>query len=1511
MRRWQRRLGLFALIALAVVLALMVGTWLFISSPPGERLIQRKLVAALDEVLPGNVEVGALDVSANVLVFHDLVLRDPEGLVVARVGRLEVALGLHTLVLEREVDLHEVKLEDVDLDLLLDERGLNLLRAVVKAEREADLPESEGSVVLRVRKLTLERGALRFRQSTLDAVAEEAKVADLGLRGALTFRGGKGALEGNVSLQGQVQAPAQGPLRLDVTLDHTQQKSSATVALQLLDAALQAGLDGDLSKDSLRANLTLLHLPSDDLRALLPVWPLRADARATGALSLQGDEVTSDLDVKAGRGSADVKGRVNLSTLEADGVDVQARGVDLAELFEGGPRSDLALSLTGRARGTTLETLSGAVVLSMPPSTVDGQAFGPVSLNAQAQDGHFTVSELDARVPGARLTGGGAGTLESIRFDGRLVASDLALTARTLGRLARPEGLPLAGQGELAVTVQGPPRHPGVSAKGGFKTLRWEDVHLRALELDAKLGDIRRPLDADARLRIGTLRTGERQFRDVRGDIVTRGRELTASVTAQGFADVALRLKGLLDGDREGIALFEVEARYPEATWTLERPAHLRFGGGDITVDELWLRSGRQRLGVGGGLRGTRIDMRAWVENLELSSLPKAALPADLGLGGELTVRATAQGTTRKPTAAAQVELRNGRIQAFTDLGLTLDARYANDRAEGRLRVLAFASELEGTFEMPVSRLTRGSKGPLRGDFAIRHTRLETLFTALGVDPGLTGNAAATLQVMGTAAEPQVRIVVDGDEVRQREGPPGDLNVVVESGADGKLIARIDLFTMGSESDLLLRTPWVAGQFLTGPVTGRMFIETPVELEASFRDVPLVAAHAWGLLPAKLDGTASLSIKAHGAVLRPEGTLLLTVNKAASPQLAPTDASLKVVAGADAVQGALSLHRGKDQLVELEATLGESLGGLFAGADPERVAVTLDGTVNHLTFAELDALSAPPSPEPAERRPANGVLWGKVHLEGSFAEPRATLSARVDKLGMGELALGKAELDARYANGRAFVQALLTSTRGGQASIDGQAQVDLSTPSVARGIAWRRVPVQVAVSARKFDPSFLSGVHPLVRELSGLIDADARVLGPVGAPDFRGHLAWVDGRLGLMGYGQYRNIQLRLQGTQEAVVLENLSAQSGAGEVRFALRADRKGDLFLLGGGGTLDGFPLIVDDQLQAILSGRLELSGDASRDQLFIRNLAIPELHVELPEVRRKDLQGLERPSDIILVRNGEPLYRRRDVAKGAGGAAAEGAPAGEPGPDAMRFVVLINAPRNLWIRGADVNAELGLSEDFRIELSDRALMYGEVRFLRGRVDVLGRRFDVLRDSQVRFAGPPLSPYINVTAEHGNEREQVAVFTTVRGQGRDITIRVSSKPALSESEIYTLLATGRRTLKRGSGASMTGAEAASVVGSYAASQLRRVIATKLPIDVLSVEAGAQGLADASLEAGAYLSDRIYLGGIWRLGARQERNENTGGFRLEYQMTPRWNFETEYGTARAGGADIMWSRDY
>jgi translocation and assembly module TamB len=82
--------------------------------------------------------------------------------------------------------------------------------------------------------------------------------------------------------------------------------------------------------------------------------------------------------------------------------------------------------------------------------------------------------------------------------------------------------------------------------------------------------------------------------------------------------------------------------------------------------------------------------------------------------------------------------------------------------------------------------------------------------------------------------------------------------------------------------------------------------------------------------------------------------------------------------------------------------------------------------------------------------------------------------------------------------------------------------------------------------------------------------------------------------------------------------------------------------------------------------------------------------------------------------------------------------------------------------------------------------------------------------------------------------------------------------------------------------------------------------------LDVISIEAGDQGtLEGATLEAGKYVTDDLYLGYAGKVGADPTRYENSNAVRLEYQFAPRWSLEGVYGDAKSGSADIVWSRDY
>jgi translocation and assembly module TamB len=62
---------------------------------------------------------------------------------------------------------------------------------------------------------------------------------------------------------------------------------------------------------------------------------------------------------------------------------------------------------------------------------------------------------------------------------------------------------------------------------------------------------------------------------------------------------------------------------------------------------------------------------------------------------------------------------------------------------------------------------------------------------------------------------------------------------------------------------------------------------------------------------------------------------------------------------------------------------------------------------------------------------------------------------------------------------------------------------------------------------------------------------------------------------------------------------------------------------------------------------------------------------------------------------------------------------------------------------------------------------------------------------------------------------------------------------------------------------------------------------------------------------AGTYVTEKAYVGYTFRPGADTSGGENANTVRLEYQLSPRWSLETEYGDGRTGGADLIWSKEY
>lgn len=1601
-RRWVRRIvwGTVGLVVLVVLAVVGVVAWL--TSPAGERWTLAKALTIANEQLSGKLEAGSVDLSPNGLTLRDVKLYTPEGELVAEVALVDARLSLVPLAAQHVV-ITSARLERPRLYLVQDERGLNLQRAIEPKQPKPEEPDTgRGSLRLTLKDLKLEDGYVDFTSDTGEGPPQQVRLEDFDASAGAFYGAAKQAFNARLEATGGLSRPLSGPVKLNLRGQGEELNLSADVDATVAGLELHAR-GGMRGLNEAWLELKQLSLDPETARALVPSYPLLVPVSVSGNGQKQGDVARTSLDLKAGSATMDLNGSFNLATFRSDGVTLRARDINLAELVENAAPTNVVANLTARGGGKSLETLDGEVELNVSPSKFKGQPLGPVELRATAKDGRYELSRLLVLIPGASLQAKGQGTVDRIQVKGSLSASDLAVLGQTVGKLGPGPALPLNGSGGLDFQVEGPLRTPGVELSGSFASLGYEDNQLKGLNLKAALPDVTKPLILDASLVVDELKTGGRTLQNLSAAIATRNRALQANVRTAGDVVMSLSLAGTVDEDQEGLALSAMTLAWPEATWTLQGPSHVGFGGGRVEVKPaLTLASDTQRLSVAMVKEGESINGLVTADALDLTKLPRAFVPESLGLGGLVSARVSAKGRLPRPDAELSVKLQDGRFQTYKDLNADVKATYLKDRATGTLTANVPAANISADFDVPVQGVLKRRKDELSLKVNLSRLSIDEVQKMLGRPEPVSGDITATLEVSGPARDPRFSFTMKGERLNYAALPAGTLPenlgftlTAASDASDGTLDARLNLIGVGQEAYVALQTPFTLGGLIAKPPTADEVMRAQLNVEGAITELPfaLIAAAsqlqpmpaAQGAQPAsaqaappalgglqKPGGTVSATFAVSGTFLVPEAKVDVQAKRVTANGLPPLDAHLTLAGGSKDIRAQLSTLRYEGEqatpLAELSATLDAPLGAI---QDPDVIGWVPFDVKARLHPTHIKELLGLSQANPALRdQGLQGILSLELAARGTPDRPEVVLDLGAQQLGVGKLALGQAHVHYTYAKARSGLNATVTAPAGGTLTVRADVPLELSLPAVQQGLDTEKVPLDVTVVAKGFDMAFLSGAHEMVRSLGGVLEADAHIAGTSGAPTLKGKVNWKNGKLGLMGFGEYRDIQVALGVTEERIELQQLFARGGSGELRLTANAVRsKSGTFALKGEGQLKEFPIISDDQLVAIASLRTTLEGSLNMDSVNIHNLAIPEAHIELPEVTRKDLQPLERAPDIVLVRNGVPVEKRRKRAtptnsatasgtkpseksgkdtlpnqppsKGvvspgdasfagntrAPGAGVGGAGAGQRVEDAVEvdesekevqrtYRILVNAPRNLWVRGSDVNIELGLSKDFEVSYTNDLYLSGEVIVKRGRVNALGRRFDVEENSRVIFTGPPLAPYLNVTAQHVNERENVTVFVHVRGQGKDFTIEPTSEPPMSETEIYTLVATGRRNLERNSGSSMTGAQAASVVGSLVASQAQKALSAELPLDVFSIEAGENGLAGTQLEVGKYLTDKIYVGYTGRVGTTgtttgAQSRENANAVRFEYQFTPQWSLEANYGDARSGGLDLIWSKDY
>jgi translocation and assembly module TamB len=248
------------------------------------------------------------------------------------------------------------------------------------------------------------------------------------------------------------------------------------------------------------------------------------------------------------------------------------------------------------------------------------------------------------------------------------------------------------------------------------------------------------------------------------------------------------------------------------------------------------------------------------------------------------------------------------------------------------------------------------------------------------------------------------------------------------------------------------------------------------------------------------------------------------------------------------------------------------------------------------------------------------------------------------------------------------------------------------------------------------------------------------------------------------------------------------------------------------------------------------------------------------------------------------------------------------GSESPDlfsALSADIAVHVPRNAWLKGQDVNAEIAGDITIRKKAGGSFLLSGPLSIIRGNYYFMGKNFK-LTEGNVEFLGlKDINPNLSIETE--TRIKSVTIIATLHGTAREMMIDLSSDPAMEESAIISYLVFGKDPNDlSGNQAFSAEKTALGYTSGLLASELRSLLGDAAFIDTFSIESGSNDNTFGSVTFGKYITPEIFI------SHRQGLSEDEQSYQeITYELTPQIKLETQIGKDEASSADITWEFDF
>ncbi|MCW2237262.1 translocation/assembly module TamB domain-containing protein [Azospirillum canadense] len=966
------------------------------------------------------------------------------------------------------------------------------------------------------------------------------------------------------------------------------------------------------------------------------------------------------------------------------------------------------------------------------------------------------------------------------------------------------------------------------------------------------------------------------------------GRPLGGAVTIQG--PVRRAADGVLTAELNG-DLRNLDTGTP-ADAVLGDAATLRLAagmepGGAMRLTDLNVDGRNGRLTGTGSLVDNRVDAKTRLEIADLAPVgdkvgtamagtvaldatangPLDALAAEAKLNARgLTVQGRRFGATDLTATAANLPASpRGRINARTELigtglagaGLTADAAYALEGQVLRVSDLALANganRITGAVRVALDALT--ATGKLDGTLP----QLKTLSELAGVP--LDGAAGFTVALDAPNGKQGATLTANANNLRvEGQGSPLLVARRITANADvadalgspsGK--ARLELLDGAAAGNDLAR--------VTASVDGSL-------AKAGFR------AEATGA------GRDPLALDLAGNFAQDNGLNRIRLDRLQGRYLGE---GFRLTQAANIAVGERRYEVKGLQLVSGNARLVADLG--MVG---DRLSGELRLDQVPMALARLAS--------PALR--LDGTLNAQATLGGTLARPRAEATVRVANLKAQQTTQAgvpgvDATVNARWQDQRVSVTGNAATRNGaGRVNLTAGAPLVMNADTMAVSVPERGA-LEGALNGT-IDAAIANDLLAATGDRArGALKLDVSVGGTVGKPQLGGVVTLQNARYENRASGAIiRNINARIVGTGDVFTIESFTANTangGALGVRGVIRPGatetQQLDLQI-----QADNARLAQNDLATANIGASLTLTGTFTNPRLA-GPIRIQKADIQIPN---------QTPPNVVDLKVVE--VGGRNGAKGNG----NGKPAnGQPAPDApfaMALDLTVQAQNQIFVRGRGLESEF--SADLKVAgTSSQPLVTGRLTMLKGSLDLLGKNFDFKRGIIEFDGGPQIDPRLDLLAEAS--ANNVTADVVIGGTAKQPKLELTSPQGLPQDEVLSGVLFGKSVSSLSAGEAVQLAQSAATLAGFGGGGggLLTRVRKSLGVDRLEFTSGENGKGGA-VQAGRYVSDRVYVGVEQGIGANQSRAT------VEVDITKNIKAEADVGADSETRLGVKWEWNY